>query len=172
MQIEVNINVRGLDPLVEAISSLASTFGPVEVKGSEGERVIKEVQKATAGKSKGKSQPAATAEPSTEPSETLTTTETTSSEAASADQTSADTASSVGKPSTTKEKAAPSEELPAQQASETTTYSDEDMRRLGSEAAKRNREATVAIVKKYAPSISAVPNDKRAELVELLAQVK
>lgn len=177
---DININVTGLDPMVAALNNLANAMGAHSLAtGVEAVAAVSKAQqdskakkpKAGASSAAGTSTTSTGAEESaqsqTAASQDASSSTETSETADSKQETVANSADSAGSTSTDTTSALSQEPTGAP-----APMSLDDLRKAAAKAAQQNQPAAQALVNKYAPKLSEVPEDQRQALALELAEVK
>lgn len=165
MDIKVTLKIEGLEPLAQAISTLATAYS------NSGTAAAAVIEKA----SKGSKPKAADPKPA-DTQAAAETAATTENQAPAASET-AQESPSEGKPVGTaadepqKTKETTTTEAAQESASPSSAISDEELRAAAGQAAKRDKAKVQALVAKYAPNVSAIPADVRAEFLKELETV-
>lgn len=162
MDIKVTLKIEGLEPLASSINNLATAYSN---SGAAAAAVIDKASKAS------KTKPAAEVKAEDlrpahiQPVNTATTTES---------QAPAATESATESPSEGKSEGQTTAETPSATTTKdtaTASISDEDLRAAAGEAAKRDKLKVKDLVAKYAPNVSAIPAEVRADFLKELAAV-
>lgn len=173
MDIKVSLKIEGLEPLACAINNLATAYSN---SGAAAAAVIDKASKAS------KTKPAAEVKAEDPKSASVEQTSTTSAPVTTTENlaTSAPTVSPTeGKPADTPAASATEASAESQApaatgtatASPSKSISDEDLRAAAGEAAKRDKQKVKDLVAKYAPNVSAIPAEVRADFLKELAAV-
>ena len=161
MDVKVTLKIEGLEPLASAINNLATAYS------NSGAAAAAVIDKAKGSKTKPAAEvKAEDPKPAdTQPASTATTTESqapvsneTATESPSEGKTEGQTTAETPSATTTKDTA-------------TASISDEDLRAAAGEAAKRDKQKVRDLVAKYAPNVSAIPAEVRADFLKELAAV-
>lgn len=163
MDIKVTLKIEGLEPIANAINNFATAYS---TSGAAAAAVIDKASKTSKAKPaaevkvedpKAADTPAASATEASVESQAPAATET-AAESPSGGKTEGQTTAETPSATTTKDTA-------------TASISDEDLRAAAGEAAKRDKLKVKDLVAKYAPNVSAIPAEVRADFLKELAAV-
>ena len=175
MEIKLEVNINGLQPLVDALTLLAKGYGASAaavdqvVSKAKANPAVK-VEDSTMGKS------AQAAEEQDKPSAKPVDTTTLAAAASEPAGKSADDATEQGSSSLAEPKIAPATQAAADTTSASVTsnsapITDEALRAAAAGKARINKERTKAIVNKFAESVTLIPADQRAAFLAELETV-